>query len=58
MVDHPEIASYFTPLAICVNLDSFDYLSFDTTSDDLVQAGYTNEKDLRVRMLPLAPGQL
>ena len=22
VVDHPEIASYFTPLSICVNLDS------------------------------------
>ena len=32
MVDHPEIASYFTPLSICLNLDSFDYLQFDTTS--------------------------
>lgn len=36
VVDHPEIASYFTPLAICVNLDSFDYLQFDTTSDQLL----------------------
>ena len=36
VVDHPEIASYFTPLAICLNLDSFDYLQFDTTSDQLL----------------------
>lgn len=36
VVDHPEVASYFTPLAICLNLDSFDYLQFDTTSDDLL----------------------
>jgi hypothetical protein len=36
VVDHPEIASYFTPLAICVNLDSFEYLQFDTTSDQLL----------------------
>ena len=36
MVDHPDIASYFTPLAICLNLDSFDYLQFDTTSDQLL----------------------
>ena len=33
VVDHPEIASYFTPLSICLNLDSFDYLQFDTTSE-------------------------
>jgi hypothetical protein len=36
VVDHPEVASYFTPLAICVNLDSFEYLQFDTTSEQLL----------------------
>ena len=36
VVDHPDTASYFTPLAICVNLDSFDYLQFDTSSDQLL----------------------
>src|SRR4026207_533022 len=35
VVDHPEIASYFTPLSICLNLDSFDYLQFDTTPEQL-----------------------
>lgn len=36
IVDHPDVASYFTPLAICLNLDSFDYLQFDTTSEQLL----------------------
>src|SRR3990170_210810 len=36
VVDHPEVASYFTPLAICLNLDSFDYLQFDTTAEQLL----------------------
>ena len=36
VVDHPEVASYFTPLSICLNLDSFDYLQFDTTGDQLL----------------------
>ncbi|MGI8872415.1 MAG: hypothetical protein ACR2KI_07445 [Candidatus Limnocylindria bacterium] len=36
VIDHPEVASYFTPLAICLNLDSFDYLQFDTTSEQLL----------------------
>jgi hypothetical protein len=26
----------FTPLSICLNLDSFDYLQFDTTSEQLL----------------------
>ncbi len=36
VVDEPGVASYFTPLAICLNLDSFDYLQFDTTGDQLL----------------------
>lgn len=36
VVDQPDVASYFTPLSICLNLDSFDYLQFDTTSDQLL----------------------
>jgi hypothetical protein len=36
VVDHPEVSSYFTPLSICLNLDSFEYLQFDTTSDQLL----------------------
>ncbi len=36
VVDDPGVASYFTPLAICLNLDSFDYLQFDTTGDQLL----------------------
>jgi hypothetical protein len=36
VVDHPDVASYFTPLAVCLNLDSFEYLQFDTTGDQLL----------------------
>lgn len=36
VVDRPDVASYFTPLAICLNLDSFDYLEFDTKRDQLL----------------------
>ncbi len=36
VVDRPDVASYFTPLAICLNLDSFDYLEFDTKQDQLL----------------------
>ncbi|MFN2484279.1 MAG: hypothetical protein ABR509_05000 [Candidatus Limnocylindria bacterium] len=36
VVDRPDVASYFTPLAICLNLDSFDYLEFDTKHDQLL----------------------
>ena len=34
--DHPEISTYFTPLAICVNIDSFEHLEFETRADQLL----------------------
>ena len=36
VVDHPEIASYFTPLSICLNIDSFEHLEFETRPDQLI----------------------
>ena len=36
VVDHPEISSYFTPLAICLNIDSFEHLEFETGPDQLL----------------------
>lgn len=36
VVDHPEISSYFTPLAICLNVDSFEHLEFETRADQLL----------------------
>ncbi len=36
VVDHPEISSYFTPLSICLNVDSFEHLEFDTRADQLI----------------------
>jgi hypothetical protein len=34
--DHPEISTYFTPLAICLNIDSFEHLEFETGPDQLL----------------------
>ena len=56
VVDHPEIACYFTPLSICLNLDSFDYLQFDTTSDQLLV--YTLVIGSERVVLEFAAGQL
>jgi hypothetical protein len=36
VVDHPEISTYFTPLAICLNIDSFEHLEFETGADQLL----------------------
>ena len=36
VVDQPEVSSYFTPLSICLNIDSFEHLEFETRPDQLL----------------------
>jgi hypothetical protein len=36
VVDQPDVSTYFTPLAITINLDSFEHLEFETRSDQLL----------------------
>ena len=36
VADEPETSSYFTPLAICLNVDSFEHLEFETRPDQLI----------------------
>ena len=36
VVEHPEISTFFTPLSICLNIDSFEHLEFETRPDQLL----------------------
>jgi hypothetical protein len=36
VVNEPEVSSFFTPLSICINVDSFEHLEFDTRPDQLI----------------------
>jgi hypothetical protein len=36
VLDHPEVSTYFTPLSICLNIDSFEHLEFETRPDQLI----------------------
>jgi len=36
VVDQPEVSTYFTPIAITVNVDSFEHLDFTTRPDQLL----------------------
>jgi hypothetical protein len=36
VVDRPEVSTFFTPLSICVNIDSFEHLEFETRPDQLI----------------------
>jgi hypothetical protein len=34
--EEPEVSSFFTPLSICLNVDSWEHLEFETRPDQLV----------------------
>jgi hypothetical protein len=36
VADQPDVSSYFTPIAITINVDSFEHLEFETRPDQLL----------------------
>lgn len=36
VVDRPDVSTYFTPIAITLNIDSFEHLEFETGPDQLL----------------------
>ena len=36
VVDDPDMSTYFTPISISLNVDSFEHLEFDTRPDQLL----------------------
>jgi hypothetical protein len=36
VIDEPDTSSYFTPISICLNVDSFEHLDFETRADQLI----------------------
>ncbi len=58
VVDHPDISTYFTPLSICLNVDSFEHLEFETLPDQLIV--YTlvqGDESVRIEFAPVGPGE-
>ncbi len=55
VADEPEMSTYFTPIAITINVDSFEHMEFETRPDQLLV--YTLvQADERV-VLEYVPGQ-
>ena len=53
--DHPEISTYFTPLAICLNIDSFEHLEFETRPDQmLVYRLVQGDESIVIEFAPVA----
>jgi hypothetical protein len=58
VVDHPEISSYFTPLAICLNIDSFEHLEFETHPDQLlVYTLVQGDESVQIEFAPVGTGE-
>ncbi len=55
VIDEPETSSYFTPVSICLNVDSFEHLEFETRPDQLiVYALIEGDERVVVEFAPLA----
>jgi hypothetical protein len=53
VVDEADASTYFTPLSICINVDSFEHLEFETRPDQLI--AYTLVQDDERVVLEFAP---
>jgi hypothetical protein len=54
VADDPDTSTYFTPLVVCLNVDSFEHLEFETRPDQLVS--YTlvqGDERVRIEFAPL-----
>lgn len=57
VTDAPDTSTYFTPLAITLNIDSFEHLEFETRTDQLVvYVLVQGDERVIVEFAPLGPG--
>ena len=59
VVDTEETSTYFTPLAITLNIDSFEHLEFETRPDQLlVYTLVQGDERVIVEFAPIGPGDV
>ncbi len=59
VVDADDISTYFTPLAITLNIDSFEHLEFETRPDQLlVYTLVQGDERVVVEFAPIGPGEI
>lgn len=57
VTEQPEISSYFTPIAVTLNVDSFEHLEFTTRPDQLlVYTLVQGDERVVVEFAPVADG--
>ena len=58
VVDQPDVSTYFTPIAITLNVDSFEHLDFQTRPDQLlVYTLVQGDESVIVEYTPGADGE-
>ena len=59
VTDAPDTSTYFTPLAITLNIDSFEHLEFETRADQLlVYTLVQGDERVIVEFAPIGPGDV
>jgi hypothetical protein len=57
VADEPEMSTYFTPISITINVDSFEHLEFETRPDQLlVYTLVQGDERVTVEFAPIGPG--
>ena len=57
VADEPEMSTYFTPISITINVDSFEHLEFETRPDQLlVYTLVQGDERVVVEFAPIGPG--
>ena len=57
VVDDPDTSTYFTPISISLNVDSFEHLEFETRPDQLlVYVLVQGDERVIVEFAPIGPG--
>ena len=55
--DEPDISTFFTPISITLNIDSFEHLEFETRPDQLlVYTLVQGDERVVVEFAPIGPG--
>jgi len=58
VVDDPDTSTYFTPISISLNVDSFEHLEFDTRPDQLlVYSLVQGDERVVIEYAPLTTGE-
>ena len=57
--DEPDVSTYFTPISIAINVDSFEHLEFETRPDQLlVYTLVQGDERVIVEFAPIGPGDV